>query len=431
MRRGRLGRVSTRSAPRVARGPAIATAVVAALVLAALAAWLVPWDWVPGGHLVPMPADRLFTPAEIARAEHHATLSRIYGWTGYFLALALALALGLTPWGARLLRRVGGRMPWWLSVLVGSLLLLLLGRAVTLPFAWLQYRENTRVDLTRQPVGGWVVDLAKSFAVSWVVTALLLLLLVALARWSPRYWFAWAGGLTLSLTLLGSFLYPVVVEPLFNHFTPMHAGPFRRSVFQLAHREGVHISDVLVADASRRTTTVNAYVSGFGSTRRVVVYDNLLKEMTPAEARVVIAHELGHAKHEDVLLGTGLGAVGSVVAVSLLALLLDTKRLRRVSDIDGPADPAAIALVLALVALGSFLVSPGQNAISRAIEARADRTSLQVTHEAGTFIRMQRELALRSLTDPTPPALSQFWWGTHPTTLQRAGLPASLKAARR
>jgi STE24 endopeptidase len=221
------------------------------------------------------------------------------------------------------------------------------------------------------------------------------------------------------------------VEPLFNSFTPMSPGPFKQSVFRLADREGVHIDDVLVADASRRTTTLNAYVSGFGSTRRVVVYDNLLEDLTPAEARLVIAHELGHAKNNDVLLGTALGSVGAVGAVAVLALLLDSARLRRWSGTGGVSDPAVVALVLALAGVGGFLLSPAQNAVSRAIEARADRVSIETTHADATFVRIQRRLALSSLADPTPPALSQLWWGTHPTVLQRAGLPSSLRDAKR
>ena len=131
------------------------------------------------------------------------------------------------------------------------------------------------------------------------------------------------------LSAAGSFLYPVVVEPLFNTFTPMSAGPFKQSVFRLAEQEGVQIDDVLVADASRRTTTLNAYVSGFGSTRRVVVYDNLLDDLTPGQARVVIAHELAHARNDDVVLGTALGSLGAVGAVALLALVLDSPWVRR------------------------------------------------------------------------------------------------------
>lgn len=415
--------------PQLARRAALLTAVLAALAFAALAVLLVPWDWVPGGELVPLPAHRLFSPGEIARAEHYSFLRRAFGWSGYFASLLLAVVLGFTPLGARIVRRASGALSWWLAVPLGALLLLLLGRLVSLPFALLLRREDLHYGLTHQPLAGWSADQVKSFLVSWLVTSLLLLVVVGFARWSPRFWFAWAGAAALVLTLAGSFLYPVLVEPLFNRFTPMQPGPFKQSVFRLARQEGVHVDDVLVADASRRTTTLNAYVSGFGSTRRVVVYDNLLNDLTPAEARLVIAHELGHAKHQDVLLGTALGAVGSVFGVALLALLLDSNRLRRSAGVSGPGEPAVLALVLALSGLGSFLASPVQNTISRAVETRADRAAIQTTHDDRTFIRMQRQIALSSLSDPTPPRLSQLWFGSHPTPLQRAGLPESLKAA--
>jgi STE24 endopeptidase len=308
-------------------------------------------------------------------------------------------------------------------------LVLMVGRLLTLPFSIAAHRVDLGYGISRQGWVGWSTDQAKGLLVSWVTTSLALLVLAGLARRSPRWWFAWAGGTALGLSAAGSFLYPVLVEPLFSSFTPMAPGPFKQSVFALADKEGVHIDDVLVSDASRRTTTLNAYVSGFGSTRRVVVYDNLLNDLSPDEARVVIAHELGHAKNNDVVLGTALGAVGSVGGVALLALLMDTDRLRRWSATTAPGDAAAVALVLALVAVGGFLVSPAQNTVSRAIEARADRVSIETTGADATFVRMQQQLSLRSLADPTPPRLSQFWWGTHPTVLQRAGLPASLRHA--
>jgi STE24 endopeptidase len=202
----------------------------------------------------------------------------------------------------------------------------------------------------------------------------------------------------------------------------------RTSVFELAERQGVEIDDVLVADASRRTTTLNAYVSGFGTTRRVVLYDNLVEELPQDEASVIVAHELAHAKHRDVMLGTTLGAVGALFGVTLLALALDSSRLRRRAGVTGPADPCAVPLVLALSAVAMLAVSPVENTISRAIEARADRESLAATGESATFVSMQRELALASLSDPTPPRWSHFWFGSHPTVLQRAGLPASLES---
>jgi STE24 endopeptidase len=202
----------------------------------------------------------------------------------------------------------------------------------------------------------------------------------------------------------------------------MPDSPLKHSLLQLAAAEGVRVDDVLVADASRRTTTLNAYVSGIGSTRRIVVYDNLLHDLPAAQVRSVVAHELGHARNHDVVLGTGLGAVGAFSGMCLLALLLDGAWVRRRARVGGPGDPGVTALVLALVAAGALLVAPVQNVVSRAIEARADRDALLFTRDPRAFEAMQRQLALHALADPTPPELAHLWFGTHPTVLQRLGM---------
>jgi STE24 endopeptidase len=212
------------------------------------------------------------------------------------------------------------------------------------------------------------------------------------------------------------------VEPLFNSFTSLPAGPLRTEILALARTEHVPVDDVLVADASRRTTTLNAYVSGFGSTRRVVLYDNVVTTLPRAQIEMIVAHELGHARHEDVLVGTVLGAVGAAFGVGLLGWLLGSRRLLRRAGAQGPGDARVVPLVLALAAVGAFVASPVQNTISRAVEARADLTSLQATGDPATFVAMQRQLTLSSLADPTPPWFSQFWFGSHPTVLQRIGL---------
>ena len=109
--------------------------------------------------------------------------------------------------------------------------------------------------------------------------------------------------------MLFSFIFPVLVEPVFNRFTPMPAGDLRDSLLALAKKDGVPVRDVLVADASRRTTALNAYVSGLGPTRRIVVYDTLLNQAPPEQVRAVVAHELGHARNGDVVTGTVIGTV--------------------------------------------------------------------------------------------------------------------------
>jgi STE24 endopeptidase len=404
---------------------------VATLVLVVLAALLVPWDWVPGGTLTPARAQDVFTAAEIRRAEDYATAMRILSWSSYAASLLLAGVLGFTRMGSSLARRLGPRLRWWLRVPLDVLVLAVAGSLLTLPFGLLIRRRNLAEGLTHQSLVGWFGDRGLSLLVSWVTTSVVVLLVVGLARRFPRRWHVPAGAVVGVLAFLGSMAYPVVVQPLFNRFTPMADGPLKHSLLTLAAREGVPVHDVLVADASRRTTTLNAYVSGIGATRRIVVYDNLLADLPPAQVKSVVAHELGHARYHDVVTGTALGAVGGVAGVALLALLLDAQWLRRRSGSGSPRDPAVTPLILALLAIGGFLVSPAENTVSRAIEARADRTALEATHDPAAFDRMQRQLALKSLADPTPPAWSQLWFGSHPTVLQRVGLAASLERADR
>lgn len=381
---------------------------------------LVPWDWVPGGHLPPVHADEVFTRAQIDRAEAFADPQRLLGWSSLAVSVTITCAIGLTSWGRRM---VTGLPPqWWLATPLAVLVVLLAGRLATLPFAWIARSRAMDAGLTRQSVAGWTQDQVTGFAVAWVMSALAMLVLVGLARATARRWPLWLAAAAVTMTFAGSFGYPVLVEPLFNDFHPMAQGELRSDILAIAQREGVRVDDVLVADASRRTTTLNAYVSGLGTTRRVVVYDNLVNDAPRAEVLLVIAHELGHARDHDVLIGTSLGAGGVVVGVGMLSLLLAAGPVRRRFHGVGAADVAVVPLVLALSAIATVLVSPVQNAASRAIEARADRTSLEVTHDPDAFVALHRRMALKSLADPTPPALSQWWFGSHPTALQRIGL---------
>jgi len=391
---------------------AVAVTLSGALAFVVLAVVLVPWDPVPGGPLHPPPASSVFTADEIRRAEDFTSLARLWSWCSLAVSLLLACLLGFTRLGASLVERIRG--PWWWQVVVTVAALALAGRLVTLPFAVLLRRRVLDYGLSHQAWGAYAVDLAKGVALDVVVTSIVLLVLVGAARRWSRAWPAVAGLVLAGLVMLGSFAYQVLVEPLFNTFTPLPDGELRTQIFELADREDVPIDDVLVADASRRTTTLNAYVSGFGSSRRVVVYDNLVdgsSGVDDREALSVIAHELAHARHDDVLTGSLLGAAGVLLGVGLLGLLRG-----------GVADPRRVPRVLALVAVATLLASPVQNGISRQIETRADVDALRATGDPEALIEVHKALARRSLADPTPPAWSQFWFGSHPTGLMRIAL---------
>ena len=398
----------------------VAVCVVSGLAFVVLAARLVPWHWLPGSHVDAVPASSVFSARQISTGEHVSGMLRHTGWASLGVSLAVALWLGLTRAGSGLMRRLPG--PWWARVILGVGAVTLVGSVATLPFGWRSQRIERAHGLSNQPWGSWLTDRALDVGVVWVFTTVAFLVLMAVARRAPRTWPAWGAALAALLAVAGSYVYPVVVEPLFNDFTSMPAGQLRTDILQLARSEHVHVDDVLVADASKRTTTLNAYVSGFGNTRRVVVYDNLLNDLSQAEVESVVAHELGHARHRDVLLGTVLGALGSAFGVALLGLVLRGRRFRDRVGAHGLGDPRMVPALLMLAAVGAFLASPVQNTISRAIEARADRSALSATRDPGTFIAMQKQLALRSLADPTPPRWSQFWFGSHPTVLQRIGM---------
>jgi len=408
---------------RVALGTTFAVLAIALLV--ALALWT-PWTTLPlhGAAGVRADPSRDFTAAQIARENSYHAAVRPPAYLSLALGLVVAIVLGLTPLGARLVTAVaapfGGGWGW--RVLLGTIAVTAIGRLVVLPLDARAESVQRRYGLSTQNWASWGVDVAKGYGVGLVVTLAVVFGIVGLARWSPQWWWAFGAALGAVLVVVVSFAYPVVVEPVFNSFTPMQPGPLRTSLLSMAKNDGVPARDVLVADASRRTNSLNAYVSGFGATRRIVVYDTLLKDATPAEVRLIVAHELGHAKARDVLWGTLVGALGAAVVVCLLAMLMRWQWLLDRAGVSGAGDARSVALLLVLVALISFAAGPGQNLVSRRIEARADLHSLNLTRDPDQFVAMQRRLATINLSDLDPSPLVFGMFSTHPTAPQRIAL---------
>ncbi len=400
----------------------VCTGVALLVAVAVTTPWR-PLAEPPGGFTHP-DAARDFTTAEIARGRSLARAARPPAYLSMALSLVLSLVLGLTPAGAWIVatvaRPLGGGWVW--RILLGGLVLLLVGRLATLPFAARLEAVRRQYGLSVQTWGGWWVDLLKSFAMSSGLLLVVVLVLYALIRALPRAgWLIAAGGGALLVVAI-SFLYPLVVEPAFNKFESMPEGPLRSSLMQLAERDGVPVRDVLVADASRRTTSLNAYVSGFGSTRRIVVYDTTVRDADPREVELIAAHELGHAKRNDVLHGTLIGAVALAVGVCAVGLLMSWSPLLRRAGADGAGDPRSLALLLAVVAVLGVVSEPGQMLISRRLEARADVHALDLTRDPDAFIRMQHSLAVANRSNVTPNPVLQVLFGSHPSAPERIAL---------
>ncbi len=391
--------------------------------LAVSIALMTPWGPAPDVSVAPASLSSYFTPAQIARSEAFFDAAKWPSWLSLAVGVAVPVGLGFSSLGkavVRLVRRWSSR--WWVQVVATGSVVVVVQRLVTLPFGIWTHRVATSYGLSTQSWGGYAIDAAKSLAITLAITSVGLILVVGLARRFPRTWFAPAAASAAGLVLLLSFAYPIVLEPLFNRFTPLADGPLRSRLLMLAARDDIAVSDVLVADASRRTTALNAYVSGFGASKRIVVYDTLLDSASDDEIALVVAHELGHAARDDVLVGTVEGALGAAAGVVAVFLLVRLPRTRRATGAGSAGDPAIVPVLLALAAVAALAAAPVENTVSRRVEARADIHSLDLTGDTSTFIAVQQRLAVSNLTHLQPNPVLAFWFSSHPAPLDRIGL---------
>ncbi len=361
------------------------------------------------------PQDAGFTEEDVERARrYHRPLYVSWGASLLIdLAVLASVTFALPSW-------LTSGLPWPVraAVITAATLALLTIAGLPLGYAMGFVREH-RWGFSTQSLTGWAADKTKGFAIGTVLTALLMTGFVGLARTFPRTWpFVSAGGFGAVILLL-SFLSPVVFEPLFNRFEPLADERLSRRLKALAVEAGVPVRDVLVADASRRTKKENAYVSGLGRTRRVVVHDTLLARGTSDELALVVAHELGHRRMRHVLKGTVLGLAGGAAAVAVLWVVLRSGLLLRWAGANGPGDPRVIPLVLLVSALLQLAASPFEAALSRRWETAADRFSLGLSGDLAVFEAAHVGLARSNLGDLDPPRLVYLLTFSHPTAPER------------
>src|SRR3954470_1265405 len=313
----------------------------------------------------PVRADEHFTAAELRRARDFRRPQRALGLASGGVELALMTAPAARP--PRVLERSRPALAGAALSVVSTL--------APLPPRAVARRRAVRIGLVTQSWGGWALDLVKAGAIDAGLAAGGAAAADALIRRLPRAWWLPASALVTGFSAVAAFAGPVVLDPLFNRFRRLPDGELRRDVLDLARRAGVHVGEVYVVDASRRTTAANAYVTGLGATKRVVLFDTLVDHFTPEETRLVVAHELAHVRFRDVpraLAFTALVAPLGTLAVATLA----------------PRRPGAAALpglVLATAAV-SAPVGVVANALSRQVERRADAFSLRLTGATGPFV---------------------------------------------
>jgi STE24 endopeptidase len=387
---------------------------VVAVVAAAAVAWGAALALAPADDQLIAPADvaagDFFTTAELERGREFRRGQVALGLAALAAEVALlALLAARPPARLRALRRplAGGAVAGAALAVAVSL--------VTLPFDAIARQRARDVGLSTQGWMGWAGDRLLSAAIAALFAAALAVVALALMRRLPRTWWMPGSGVVVAAAVAMVFAGPIVLDPLFNRFEPLPRGALRSDVLALARAADVRVGEVYVVDASRRTTGANAYVAGLGATKRVVLYDNLVRRFPRAEARVIVAHELGHQHYGD--LHRGLLYVAIVAPFGLLAVAALTARLAPGRG-GTPAALPALALAFLLVSTGLTWIS---NGLSRRVEARADAFALRATGDPGAAIAMQRRLVVRNVGDPDPPALVTDVLATHPPALERIG----------
>ena len=393
-------------------------AAVAMIVVAELAIWLLsPRDEPP--EPLPVTEQDYFVGAELDRAHAYRDGQRwlLLAGLGIEGAVLLAVALGRPAPVRRGLARLAARPI--LGAAVAGTGVAVLTSAATLPTRLVAHERAVDAGLSSQSLGPWLWDVARSTGISAVLTAAGAALLMALIRRVPRAWWLPGAALAGALAVIFVWIAPVVLAPIFNRFEPLpDRSPTRTEVLALGERAGVEIGEVYRVDASRRVTSLNAYVGGLGPTKRVVLYDNLLAEADREEVASVVAHELGHVAHDDI--PRGLAYILIVAPLGMLFTRELGNSLARWGGAD-PATPAAIPAYLFALSLATLVLTVPGNQLSRKVEASADAFALELTNDPRALIDLQLRLARTNLSDPDPPGLYSALFATHPPTVERIG----------
>jgi STE24 endopeptidase len=394
------------------------------LALLALAVVIVGIWWTSGLGRTPADPRRFFTEDQITRSNQYQGPRYVAFAVGTAVGLAVLAVLAFTPAGDLLLRPVRS-WPWPLAAAASVLLTMVVLTLARLPVSiWRGYFHERAWGFSTQSVAGWFGDWGKALALSVGISALVLTGLIGLIRLLPRAWPVAAAVAGAAVVVVLSYLAPVLFEPLFNRFAPLEDRELAAELMGLADRAGVPVREVLVADASRRTTKENAYVSGIGATRRLVVYDTLLERAARDEVALVVAHELGHRREHHVEWATLVGAVATGAGVLVLWLLLRSDSVLGAARAAGPGDPRIVPLVILMATVLNLVTLPPSNWISRRFERAADRFALDLTGDREAYVRTERGLALRNLADLDPGPLTYRLLFTHPAPAERVALAA-------
>ncbi len=290
----------------------------------------------------------------------------------------------------------------------------------SLPFEWWeQFRLEEKFGFNKSTAGLWVSDKLKGLLLMFVIGLPLLWALLALVKWAGNTWWLWGFALVFGFQLLMLVLYPKLILPLFNKLTPLPAGDLRTRLLALGDRTGFQASTIEVIDGSKRSGHSNAYFTGFGRFRRIVLFDTLIAQLTPEELEAVLAHEIGHYRRGHIPKMIALAAVMLLGGFGVIAWLARSPWFNQAFGF--PANEVAPSFLLfgLLSGLVTFWFSPLGNVLSRKHEYEADAFARDAVGGAGPMVGALRKLAQKNLSNLTPhPWFSAFFY-SHPTLVER------------
>jgi STE24 endopeptidase len=371
-------------------------------------------------------------PAKLmeAKALNRAGMTLEVGGEVWMVAqLVLLLAWG----GVASMRDVAVRLSAnrWVQSFGFTFLVLLATRVLDLPLGMYAHHVGLSYGLSVQGWGSWLGDRAKMFALMWGVGGMVVMLAEWIIRRSPRRWWLWVWLPSVVLVLAGVLITPYVIDPMFNTFEPLEKTNPALVVRleQVVARSGIAIPPerMFLMKASAKSTALNAYVTGFGPSKRVVVWDTTVAKSTPDEIAFIFAHEMGHYALGHVALGVGLSCVG-LLPLFWSGYLGTRVLLRRYGagwGIASEQDWGALVVLGLVLLVVSDVSEPVGNSVSRWMEHNADVYGQEAVHgivgdPQVVGRRSFQVLGEDSLDDPTPHPVYEWWFGTHPTTRFRA-----------
>lgn len=372
----------------------------------------------------PADADKYFSPAEQTRLRN-ATLYRDEAFwlqTARGAVTALLLFGFSFSFGQRLQRITGS----------GKVRSFLLFFAVLFWFLFIVCLPIDYVDgvvleakwgFLRMTAGEWFIHRLKG-ALLGFGSGLIVVFVIGLLMLKMRRWWLPASAFASLFSFFSIMVAPVLLSPLFSDFKPLKDEKFAARLLSIAEEAGVPADSVFVSDASRRYSHTNAYFSGIFSTRRIVLYDTLLKAHPMDEVEVVVAHEAGHARNHHILKGLLLGILVIFAFFATVAAFVGWL-VRK--GLMGFTEPRVIAFIWLCGVMMMLILAPFENYLSRRFEAQADLESLRLTDNPDAFIRAEKRLALTNLSALHPNRLRYIWFATHPTPLERIGMAEAYK----